>query len=60
MANLVVVVTTSVLATGIVLVAIAILPIVQIAFVVRSPRKTPLEVLSNLDLGQEMVAGALD
>jgi hypothetical protein len=55
--NLVVELTTSALATGIILMAIAILPIVQIAVVVRNSRKIPLEVSSDLYLEQEMVAG---
>jgi hypothetical protein len=58
--NLVVEVSISVLATGIVLVEIAILQVVRIVVVVRKPKEIPLEVLRNLDLDQEIVAGILD
>ncbi len=60
MENLVVEVSISVLATGIVLVEIAILQVVRIVVVVRKPKEIPLEVLRNLDLDQEIVAGILD
>jgi hypothetical protein len=50
----------SVLATGIVLVEIAILSVARIVVVVKNPKEIPLEVLRNMDLDQEMFAGALD